>query len=235
MIRYVTDWLKENKKAVIAVVFIFLAIFAYGQLNPKQETEAERSARLSTCAGVSGESPTFSERQDNEYAGICSGFTKQEIENASESSSEPSVKPPTVNELLALTNAERKKANVKPLVLDNSLNESAQLQGKDMVKDDYYGHVNPKTGKRGYSYITDLGVSCVYVSENATADTTSKGALNDWLISPKHKEAMLDPRYDSTGFAIVKTDYGYSYFIQHFCDKGQSYIFQIVNKLVLFS
>lgn len=123
--------------------------------------------------------------------------------------------PPTRQELLALTNAERAKAGVPPLVEDPLLNESAQLKADDMEKNKYYGHV--RAGKHGYTYIADVGAKCIDVSENITADTTAKGAVSDWMGSSQHKTAMLNSKYESTGFAVSNGP-GYKYIVQHFCD-----------------
>lgn len=127
------------------------------------------------------------------------------------------VNPPNRQELLALTNAERAKVGVAPLVESELLDESAQAKADDMEANKYYGHVSPITGKHGYTYIDDVGVRCVFRSENITADTTSQGAIDDWLGSPKHKDALLDNKNDLTGFGISQGP-GYLYIVMHFCD-----------------
>lgn len=130
---------------------------------------------------------------------------------------------PTVEELLELVNAERAKVGVRPLALDPLLNRSAQLKADDMLSGDYYAHINPTTGKNGPTYISDVGVSCYYQSENYTYNhvhRSAQNALDWWMNSPSHKAALLDPRYETTGFGISDSDNDPRIVVQHFCDKG---------------
>lgn len=126
--------------------------------------------------------------------------------------------PPTVEELLTLVNAERAKVGVKPLTIDPGLNQSAQMKSDELLREgwDDTPHVSD-SGKRGISYIQDLGVRCDPASENVSyADkglNTSRSAIVGWLNSPLHKVAMLDSKYETTGFGISGV-----YITEHFCD-----------------
>jgi uncharacterized protein YkwD len=124
---------------------------------------------------------------------------------------------PTVETLLARVNEERAKVGVNPLTLDPLLNKSAQMKSDDMFTNKYFAHVNPKTGFNGPDYMDIVGVKCMWTSENIRANNgtanTTYYAMKAWMNSPTHKAAILDPRYDTTGFGIN----GY-YLTQHFCD-----------------
>lgn len=117
---------------------------------------------------------------------------------------------PTSAELLALTNVERSKAGVAPLVADVRLNTSAQAKSDEMARTGVFEHVAPD-GKRGITYITDSGIKCQYQSENLARDAPEP--IAGWMTSQNHREAMLDPRYDLVGFANNGI-----YWTQHFCD-----------------
>ena len=132
---------------------------------------------------------------------------------------EPKPAVPTVKELHRLTNNEREKRGIKPLKLNESLNKSAQAKADDMVENDYYGHKNPKTGKQGYSYVTDvLGYGyCRRYGENIAGAFDSSHSVEKWMDSKPHKKAILDSDYDAIGFGITKHKHEY-YFVQHFCD-----------------
>jgi uncharacterized protein YkwD len=125
--------------------------------------------------------------------------------------------PATPEELLNYINAERAKVGIAPLVIDPQLNQSAQLKADDMATNNYFGHVNPTTGKHGYSYINDLNIRCVEQSENLnkTADELLPARINVeyWMSSPTHKAAILDARYNTTGFGVEQ-----GYVVEHFCD-----------------
>ncbi len=128
-------------------------------------------------------------------------------------------KPPTISELLALTNAERTKKGLKPYANEALLNKSAQLKAEDMTKYDYFAHMNPTTGKHGYTYVIDVGDSCIYQSENiawhSASFNNSTEVLKTWMSSKPHREAILDPRYETIGFGISGQNV-----VAHFCDKG---------------
>lgn len=125
-----------------------------------------------------------------------------------------SISPPTIDELFALINAERAKVGVAPLAINPLLNKSAQMKADEMVIDGY-GHVN-SSGKHGYSFIDDVGARCSYGSENNNAAITSVEAVEEWMGSPSHRQAILDPRWSETGFGIAKYA-DYYYVVQHFC------------------
>lgn len=124
---------------------------------------------------------------------------------------------PTAESLLAAVNAERAKAGVEPLVLDERLNKSAQTKADDMKARNYFGHVDPN-GKNGATYIFDFAPgTCSYASENITDSgdpkyNTLDAGIKAWVDSPTHYRAMTNPDYDLTGFGITSTG-----LVQHFC------------------
>ena len=137
---------------------------------------------------------------------------------ANEVKEEPTL--PTVEELLTLVNAERAKVGVKPLVLDPLLNKSAQLKSDELLREEWDDtpHVND-AGKHGYEYVSEAGAGCVYGSENlytSSSQIASQDALNWWTNSLTHKEALLDSKYETTGFGISGTLK--VYIVEHFCD-----------------
>lgn len=149
--------------------------------------------------------------QDREHSEKLSGSKSWESERAIKS------QPASVKELLRLVNAERKKADVKPLILDSRLNESAQFKADDMVNRDYFEHEDPQTGRHnGLDKAVELGVGadCESVSENLHwgSEKTSKAAVNGWVNSKDHYKAMVNPKYSLTGFGISGDKV-----VEHFC------------------
>lgn len=127
--------------------------------------------------------------------------------------------PPTVAELLSLINEERAKAGVAPLREDPLLNKSAQMKSQDELDNNYYSHINPDTGRHGYEYIYDVGLSCSHQGENIELNNypsalfTAKNIIANWMASPPHRAAILDPSNNVTGFGIAGP-----YLTEHFCD-----------------
>lgn len=126
-------------------------------------------------------------------------------------------KKPTVGELYRLTNKERTKRGIAPLILDERLNQSAQAKAKDMVKNNYFGHVNPVTQQNMVYSIPQYLPNCLAGSENLTEADDSKDALSNFLNSRSHKKAMLSSQYELIGFGVIQGPY-YYYVVQHFCD-----------------
>ena len=124
---------------------------------------------------------------------------------------------PTRSELLRLTNIERAKVDVAPLIEDARLDQSAQIKSDDMVKNNYFGHVD-SNGKHGYEYVPDVAPGlCKVAGENITDNiykNDSKTAIRAFVNSPKHYEAMIDSKYTLTGFGISGTKV-----TVHFCQQ----------------
>lgn len=130
--------------------------------------------------------------------------------------------PPTPQELLERVNIERTKVGAKPLVLDSRLNVSAQYKSDDMSTRGYFDHKDPETGvKNGVEQIkVQMTGQCAYVGENlVTANTTDplNYAVMAWVNSESHYAAMVDERYELTGFGVSMGQYAYN-ITQHFCD-----------------
>lgn len=117
-------------------------------------------------------------------------------------------------------NQERAKVGAKSLLLDERLNQSAQRKADDMTTFVYFAHANPLTGKQGYSYISDMGANCFIESENLSMIDRQSVSDEDliathvkaWMQSDAHRRALLDDRYQTTGFA-VNGDFA----VEHFC------------------
>lgn len=127
----------------------------------------------------------------------------------------PKPTPPTIAELLSLVNAERAKVGVAPLTEDVRLDKSAQRKSDDMLAYNYFGHVSPHDGEHGYQYINDVGISCKTDSENITENTIvndTQHAVNAWINSKLHYEAMVSSNYTETGFGISG-----NFIVEHFC------------------
>lgn len=105
-----------------------------------------------------------------------------------------------------LVNDERQKAGVGRLSLNPKAVKAAESKCQDMVANDYYEHVNPKTGVHGYQYTIDAIPTGTYFNENLTQGTVETNALvvKSWVDSPDHKATMLEPKFTDTGVAVCK-------------------------------
>jgi uncharacterized protein YkwD len=151
--------------------------------------------------------------------------TSEEVAKPPVVASDEASRVPTVEELLRLTNEERAKVGVKPLLLEPLLNKSAQMKADEMHVNDNFNHVS-SSGKRGLTYIVDSGVECQWYAENLGSGYNSSGIIASWMNSPGHRDALLNSRYDQAGFGIVEHYKGWHggkslyYVALHFCDKN---------------
>ncbi len=126
--------------------------------------------------------------------------------------------PPTAGELLKLVNAERAKVGVGPLVESIKLDLSAQYKASDMLNRNYYSHYDPITGKASFDVIYSTGIECSNSGENIAEHSSAKAAVEAWMNSKPHREAMLNPKNTLTGFGVAGLDKnGYYLFVEHFC------------------
>ena len=135
----------------------------------------------------------------------------------------------TPEAVLLRVNELRLKANVAPISIDEKLNASAYMKARDMADNNYFDHVNPKTGKRGYGYVNDVYQDSIYtkVSENIAMTSSIKvsdinldNVMYKWQNSKSHYEGMIDPEVTKMGYATVLSKRGdlvYEYSVQHFC------------------
>ena len=101
-------------------------------------------------------------------------------------------------------NNARISASVPALSLNPLAIQGAEQKCQDMVTNDYYDHINPKTGVNGAVYSQKLIPSGSWFNENLNEGNgpTNQGWVDSWLNSPNHKATMLDPKYTDTGLAI---------------------------------
>ncbi|MDD4319131.1 MAG: CAP domain-containing protein [Candidatus Peribacteraceae bacterium] len=125
-------------------------------------------------------------------------------------------------QVIDLVNAERQKLNIPPLHPDVVLNTSAQAYAEEMLKQNFFGHVNPsgktlkdRMEKAGYystAYQTCFCIQKFLVGENlARGQKTAQEVVGDWMKSPSHKEVLLNPAFTDTGIGVAA-----GVWVQHF-------------------
>lgn len=114
----------------------------------------------------------------------------------------------TSNDLLSEINKVRVQYSLSEFKENQLLAKSARLKCEDMATNHYYEHANPTTGKKGGTYITDVGMTYISTwSENLNkagntyAITTAKDVVDSWMDSQAHRESILNPKYTEIGFA----------------------------------
>ncbi len=103
------------------------------------------------------------------------------------------------NQILALVNAERKKAGVPLLTLSTDVSSVAQVKATDMAKNGYFDHNSPTYGSP-FSMLTSFGVSYRSAGENiAKGQQSASAVMKAWMNSSGHKANILSKDFTQLG------------------------------------
>jgi uncharacterized protein YkwD len=109
-------------------------------------------------------------------------------------------------------NQQREQHGVAPLSLVQTLVRSALAHCHDMVKYDYWAHVNPVTGATPWEFIDAAGYNYQAAAENLARvgpGEDVKNVVDSWMDSPEHRTNLLNGIYSETGIAACYgRDYG---------------------------
>jgi uncharacterized YkwD family protein len=123
-------------------------------------------------------------------------------------------------ELFFLTNAERIKFGVKPLILDIDNSKVARVKSKDLHDNKYFEHNSPKLGTP-FEMLKNYGISYKTAGENLAAGYKTVGEVTKgWMNSPGHKENLLREKFERVGFGFYEGPNEYKrYYTQIFTTK----------------
>ncbi len=130
------------------------------------------------------------------------------------------------HEVLRLTNVERKKHDLQPLVWNEALAYSARYHAQDMALDNYFDHDSfDRTSKGQLKKICgtftriEAFYSSNYMAENIAAGRiTPEDVVNGWMKSDGHRNNILNGDFNQLGVGYYETtsaDYP-TYWVQNF-------------------
>jgi len=109
----------------------------------------------------------------------------------------------SVTKLLDLTNQERTKHGLSPLIMNDQLSRAASSKAGDMFAKNYWAHFGPD-GLSPWDFIIKSGYQYEYAGENLAKNFLfSQGVVDAWMNSPTHRDNLLKKEYSEVGFAIV--------------------------------
>ena len=107
------------------------------------------------------------------------------------------------DEVLFLTNTERLKEGLDPLVGCDNLHKAAQSHTNAMHEQNFYDHVNPYTGDGPGERANKAGYGWSSIGENAYKSPQSpRAAVRGWMNSPGHRENILG-NFEHLGIGIT--------------------------------
>lgn len=105
-----------------------------------------------------------------------------------------------IDEVLALTNAEREKEDLRPLSLNQQLSKAAQIQSEDLALGDFFAHTSPdgvdladRLEAGGYESYDTAGENI------AAGQITAEQVVQEWMNSPGHRDNILEPAFKELG------------------------------------
>ena len=94
--------------------------------------------------------------------------------------------------VLKKVNAFRARYKLRPLAINDDLNEAAQVHSNDMAERDNFAHVAPD-GSSAAERAERAGYRWRFILENiAAGQTTPEEVVRGWIGSDSHREAMLE-------------------------------------------
>jgi uncharacterized YkwD family protein len=102
-----------------------------------------------------------------------------------------------------LTNVERAKAGLKPLVLDAKLSSVARTKSQDMHDKKYFSHTSPTYGSP-FDMMKKFGITYSWAAENiAQGQRTPQEVVTAWMNSAGHRANILSPSATTLGVGYV--------------------------------
>ena len=118
--------------------------------------------------------------------------------------------------VVELTNQERAKSGLKPLVLDNELSKVAREKSRDMQNKGYFSHTSPTYGSP-FDMMKKFGITYRSAGENiAMGQGTPEEVVKAWMNSDGHRKNILSSNFTHIGVGHVANG---NYWTQMFIGK----------------
>jgi uncharacterized protein YkwD len=142
--------------------------------------------------------------------------TPKLLSAATSSATSPSPREDSTAEstLLTLANQSREQVGAPPLRVNPNLAEAARAHARRMVEQQQLSHQfegEPSLMPR----LIEVGLQVDRAGENIAYNSSAEHAFLSLMQSPPHRQNLLDPRFDSAGFAAFRSD-GRLYVVQDF-------------------
>lgn len=124
--------------------------------------------------------------------------------------------PDFLNQVIVLTNEQRRAAGCANLTWDAQLATAAQQHADDMAANNYFSH-NSRNGAQFTTRLRTAGYRYRLAAENlAAGQTTPEEVVAGWMSSPSHRANILNCRLTNIGIGYgfnSGSDYG-TYWVQ---------------------
>ncbi len=109
--------------------------------------------------------------------------------------------------LIDYTNDTRKEYSLPPLYKNDLLQNSSMAKAEDMANAGYFAHDSPD-GSTPWKFFKIAGYVYSYAGENLALNfPTSRSVHEGWLNSPKHRDNIIDPKFQEIGISVLSSIY----------------------------
>lgn len=108
-------------------------------------------------------------------------------------------------QVVELTNRDRVAEGLPPLTLDGRLAAAAQSKVEDMLKREYFDHIDPD-GHGPWDLLDSIGYDFLNVAENIARGLDDPERMQTgWMESPPHRKNILSPELTRIGVGAART------------------------------
>jgi len=109
--------------------------------------------------------------------------------------------------IVDLTNEDRIENDLTPLAMNPVLKEAAQRKANDMAAKGYFSHNSPD-GITPWHWFREAGYKYAFAGENLAVNfSDSEEVAKAWMLSPSHKDNILNSKFTEIGVATAKGIY----------------------------
>lgn len=116
-------------------------------------------------------------------------------------------------EVFRLTNIERAKVGLEPLIYSEEVQEAAMLRAKEIST--FFSHTRPD-GSSCDTVFNDFKLTCFSGENIAAGQTSPKQVMTSWMNSQGHKENILYPDHKYMGVGFYQSSDGFCFWVQNF-------------------
>lgn len=117
-------------------------------------------------------------------------------------------------QIFDLTNIYRHRFDVSPLEMDEQVSEVAFMHSEDMYENNYFSHTS-QDGKGLKERLEALDVYFLSAGENIAAQhTDAPAAMEGWLNSEGHRDALLYEDYNYLGVGVYRLYYTQNFLLK---------------------
>jgi uncharacterized YkwD family protein len=180
----------------------------FAQIDPNQGVNPNRDNRQNEQT-QQGKDTTQNDQATERKEGTTENNGKNDQGNASG----------FVQQVVDLTNKERKKNGLANLKADSELANVAQIKSEDMVQKNYFSHTSPTYGSP-FEMMENFGVDYSTAAENiAMGQQTPNEVVSAWMKSPGHRRNILNKKVTHIGVGIANDNAQGIYWTQMFIAK----------------